>query len=223
MIASPNYSAGGFNLAFIKVIIMIWCTFPNFVLQFQVLVEDSARLQKKYPTNATAILTQLDNVMKSWENLKEKSALRSDQLAASCDLQTFLTQVRDLMLWASNLRATLQAEEHVRDAAGATALKIQHDAIYNEIEAREEKFRYLSELSDSMVQTGHYAAAEVEERCSALLDERSVCIQTFNQTSTSRTFFKKTDFPLIFTEIAHSLEQEESSIGTKDRFILFPS
>lgn len=76
------------------------------------------------------------------------------------------------MSWASNLRATLLAEEHVRDAAGATALKIQHDAIYNEIEAREEKFRYLNELSDSMVQTGHYAAAEVEERCSALLDER---------------------------------------------------
>lgn len=80
--------------------------------------------------------------------------------------------MRDLLNWASSLRATLQAEEHVRDAAGATLLKIQHDAIYNEIEAREEKFRYLSELSDSMVQTGHYAAAEVEERCSILLDER---------------------------------------------------
>ncbi|XP_055309165.1 spectrin beta chain, non-erythrocytic 1 isoform X4 [Sitodiplosis mosellana] len=141
--------------------------------QLQVLVEDSTRLQKKYPTNTTAIRQQHENVVKAWEKLKERSALRSDQLAASCDLQTFLTQVRDLMLWASNLRATLQAEEHVRDAAGATALKIQHDAIYNEIEAREEKFRYLSELSDSMVQTGHYAAAEVEERCSALLDERS--------------------------------------------------
>lgn len=136
------------------------------------LVEDSARLQKKYPTNASAIEQQQGNVVNAWEKLKEKSALRSDQLAASCDLQSFLTQVRDLLLWASNLRATLQAEEHVRDAAGATALKIQHDAIYNEIEAREEKFRYLSELSDSMVQTGHYAAAEVEERCSALLDER---------------------------------------------------
>lgn len=142
----------------------------------QVLVEDSARVQKKYPTNTAAIALQQENVTNAWEKLKEKSALRSDQLAASCDLQTFLTQVRDLMLWASNLRATLQAEEHVRDAAGATALKIQHDAIYNEIEAREDKFRYLSELSDSMVQTGHYAASEVEERCSALLDERSVCI-----------------------------------------------
>lgn len=136
------------------------------------LVEDSVRLQAKYPSNAVAIANQQDNVVRAWNELKEKSALRSDQLAASCDLQTFLTQVRDLMSWASNLRATLQAEEHVRDAAGATALKIQHDAIYNEIEAREDKFRYLNELSDSMVQTGHYAAAEVEERCTALLDER---------------------------------------------------
>lgn len=138
----------------------------------QILVEDAGRLQKKYPTNAGAIQQQQEIVIGAWEKLKRKSALRSDQLAASCDLQSFLTQVRDLLSWASNLRATLQAEEHVRDAAGATALKIQHDAIYNEIEAREEKFRYLNELSDSMVQTGHYAAAEVEERCSALLDER---------------------------------------------------
>lgn len=145
-----------------------------FFFVLKVLVEDSLRLQKKYPTNASAIQQQQENVVNAWEKLKEKSAIRSDQLAASCDLQTFLTEVRDLMLWASNLRATLQAEEHVRDAAGATALKIQHDAIYNEIDAREEKFRYLNELSDSMVQTGHYAASEVEERCSALLDERSV-------------------------------------------------
>lgn len=139
---------------------------------FQVLIEDSARLQQKYPSNIETIQQQHDNVVDAWQRLKEKSALRSDQLAASCDLQSFLTQVRDLLHWAANLRATLQAEEHVRDAAGATLLKIQHDALYNEIEAREEKFRYLSELSDSMVQTGHYAAAEVEERCSMLLDER---------------------------------------------------
>lgn len=136
------------------------------------MVEDSVRLQAKYPSNAVAIVHQQDNVVSAWNELKEKSAARSDQLAASCDLQQLLTQVRDLMSWASNLRATLQAEEHVRDAAGATALKLQHDAIYNEIEAREDKFRMLNELSDSYVQTGHYASAEVEERCAALLDER---------------------------------------------------
>uniref|UniRef100_W4VRA2 Putative karst n=1 Tax=Corethrella appendiculata TaxID=1370023 RepID=W4VRA2_9DIPT len=141
--------------------------------QLQLLVDDSLRLQTKYPgENARAIAQEQENVIQVWNLLKEKSALRNDQLAASCDLQLFLTQVRDLMSWATNLRATLQAEEHVSDAAGATALKIQHDAIYGEIEAREETFRYLNELSDSMVQTGHYAATEVEEKCLALLDER---------------------------------------------------
>lgn len=150
--------------------------------QLQVLVEDSVRLKNKYPgENARTIEQQQEMVVAAWNDLKEKSAHRSDQLAASCDLQNFLTQVRDLMSWASNLRAAIQTEEHVSDAPGATALKIQHDAIYNEIEAREEKFRYLSELSDSMVQTGHYAAAEVEEKCTALLDERQKLHSAWNK------------------------------------------
>lgn len=150
--------------------------------QLQVLVEDSVRLQAKYPgDNANAIAQQQETVVDAWNTLKENSAIRSDQLAASCDLQSFLTQARDLMSWASNLRATLQAEEHVSDAAGATALKLQHDAIYSEIEAREEKFRSLSELSDSMVQTGHYAATEVEEKCTALLEERQKLHNAWNK------------------------------------------
>ncbi|XP_063699935.1 spectrin beta chain, non-erythrocytic 5 isoform X3 [Culicoides brevitarsis] len=150
--------------------------------QLQVLVEDSVRLKNKYPgENAETIEKQQEMVVAAWNDLKEKSAHRSDQLAASCDLQNFLTQVRDLMSWASNLRAAIQTEEHVSDAPGATALKIQHDGIYNEIEAREEKFRYLSELSDSMVQTGHYAAAEVEEKCTALLDERQKLHSAWNK------------------------------------------
>ncbi|CRK98513.1 CLUMA_CG011869, isoform A [Clunio marinus] len=150
--------------------------------QLQVLVEDSVRLQSKYPgDNAQAIAQQQETVVDAWNTLKENSATRSDQLAASCDFQSFLTQARDLMSWASNLRATLQAEEHVSDAAGATALKLQHDAIYNEIEAREGKFRTLSELSDSMVQTGHYAATEVEEKCTALLEERQKLHNAWNK------------------------------------------
>ncbi|XP_055716448.1 spectrin alpha chain, non-erythrocytic 1 isoform X3 [Phlebotomus papatasi] len=149
--------------------------------QLQVLVEDSVRLQTKYPSNAEAIAQQQQNVIESWNVLKEKSSLRNDQLAASYDLQSFLAQARDLLLWASNLRAALQAEEHVSDAAGATALKIQHDAIYGEIEAREEKFRELNELSDSMVQTGHYAAAEVEDKCLILLDERQKLHTAWNK------------------------------------------
>lgn len=141
--------------------------------QLQVLVEDASRLQVLYPgNNATHIDQQQQIVVANWEELKERSAHRRDQLQASCDLQRFLTQVRDLMNWAAGLRAAMSTEEKVRDAASAQILKAEHEALKGEIEAREDSFRSVLDLGDAMVQTGHYAAPEVEEKCNQLLDER---------------------------------------------------
>ncbi|XP_043484059.1 spectrin alpha chain [Leptopilina heterotoma] len=141
--------------------------------QLQVLVEDAARLQVLYPgNNATHIDQQQKIVVHSWEELKERSAHRRDQLQASCDLQRFLTQVRDLINWVAGLRASMSTEEKVRDAASAQSLKAEHEAVKGEIEAREDSFSSVLDLGEAMVQTGHYAAAEVEEKCNLLLEER---------------------------------------------------
>lgn len=141
--------------------------------QLQVLVEDAARLQVLYPgNNATHIDQQQKIVVHSWEELKERSAHRRDQLQASCDLQRFLTQVRDLINWVAGLRASMSTEEKVRDAASAQCLKAEHEALKGEIEAREDSFSSVLDLGEAMVQTGHYAAAEVEEKCNQLLEER---------------------------------------------------
>lgn len=65
--------------------------------QLQVLVEDASRLQAHYPgNNAVHIDQQQQIVVAHWEELKERSAHRRDQLQASCDLQRFLTQVNDI-------------------------------------------------------------------------------------------------------------------------------
>ncbi|XP_044008912.1 spectrin beta chain, non-erythrocytic 5 isoform X1 [Aphidius gifuensis] len=141
--------------------------------QLQVLVEDASRLQVLYPgNNASHIDQQQQLVLSNWEELKEKSAHRKDQLHASCDLQRFLTQVRDLMNWVAGLKATLSTEDKVRDAASAQILKAEHEALKGEIEAREDNFSGVLDLGEAMVQTGHYAAPEVEEKCNQLLDER---------------------------------------------------
>ncbi|XP_034944641.1 LOW QUALITY PROTEIN: spectrin beta chain, non-erythrocytic 5 [Chelonus insularis] len=141
--------------------------------QLQVLVEDASRLQVLYPgTNATFIDQQQQIVIANWEELKEKSAHRRDQLQASCDLQRFLTQLRDLMNWAAGLRAALSTEDKVRDAASAQILKAEHEALKGEIEAREDSFSSVLDLGEAMVQTGHYAGPEVEEKCNQLLEER---------------------------------------------------
>ncbi|XP_014213231.1 spectrin beta chain, non-erythrocytic 1 isoform X2 [Copidosoma floridanum] len=141
--------------------------------QLQVLVEDSARLQALYPgNNAVHIDQQQKIVLANWEELKEQSAHRRDQLQASCDLQRFLTQVRDLMNWTAGLCATMSTQDNVRDAASAQNLKAEHEALKGEIEAREDTFSSVLDLGEAMVQTGHYAASEVEEKCSQLLDDR---------------------------------------------------
>lgn len=149
--------------------------------QLQVLVEDASRLQAHYPgNNAVHIDQQQQIVVAHWEELKERSAHRRDQLQASCDLQRFLTQVnyiiynsysnnlyyfnerniqvRDLMNWAAGLRATMSTEDKVRDAASAQILKAEHEALKGEIEAREDSFSSVLDLGEAMVQTGHYAA-----------------------------------------------------------------
>ncbi|KAJ8678764.1 hypothetical protein QAD02_014551 [Eretmocerus hayati] len=141
--------------------------------QLQVLVEDSARLQSLYPgNNAVHINQQQKIVLANWDELKEQSAHRRDQLQASCDLQRFLTQVRDLTNWTAGLCATMSTQDNVRDAASAQMLKAEHEALKGEIEAREDTFSSVLDLGEAMVQTGHYAASEVEEKCTQLLDER---------------------------------------------------
>ncbi|OAD53242.1 Spectrin beta chain, brain 4 [Eufriesea mexicana] len=141
--------------------------------QLQVLVEDASRLQAHYPgNNAIQIDQQQQIVVAHWEELKERSAHRRDQLQASCDLQRFFTLVRDLMNWAAGLRAAMSTEDKVRDAASAQILKTEHKALKGEIEAREDSFSSVLDLGEAMVQTGHYAALEVEEKCNQLLDER---------------------------------------------------
>ncbi|XP_052120778.1 spectrin beta chain, non-erythrocytic 1 isoform X4 [Frankliniella occidentalis] len=141
--------------------------------QLQVLVEDAARLQALYPgNNATQIAQQQTVVLSSWTALQNRSAQRREELQASCDLQRFLTQVRDLFSWASGLRAAMLTEEKVRDAAGAQTLKAEHEAVKAEIEAREDNFKTVLELGEAMIQGQHYASQEIRERSDQLLEER---------------------------------------------------
>ncbi|XP_049846907.1 spectrin beta chain, non-erythrocytic 1 isoform X2 [Schistocerca gregaria] len=141
--------------------------------QLQVLVEDAVRLQAAYPgQNAAHIAQQQAVVISCWTALQERATSRTQELHASCDLHKFLAQVRDLINWASGLRATMMTEEKVRDAASAQTLKAEHEALKAEIEAREENFQAVVELGESMVQDGHYAAQEIQERYEQLLEER---------------------------------------------------
>uniref|UniRef100_A0A2H8TMG3 Spectrin beta chain, brain 4 n=1 Tax=Melanaphis sacchari TaxID=742174 RepID=A0A2H8TMG3_9HEMI len=141
--------------------------------QLQILVEDAVKLQTLYPgSNASHIAKQQETVVRSWTSLQDRSAHRREALQASCDLHRFLAQVRDLVNWSSSLRATMLTEEKVRDAASAQLLKGEHEAVKAEIEAREETFQTVADLGEALVQGGHFAANEIQEKLNHLLEER---------------------------------------------------
>lgn len=122
--------------------------------QLQILVDDAANLQKLYPNNKIQLQHQQEVVVTAWQGLKERADLRREKLQASVDLQKFLTQARDLTSWASSLRMAIQAEENVRSASRAQALKAEHQALKVEIEAREQSFQDAANMATAMEQTG---------------------------------------------------------------------
>ncbi|XP_050430131.1 spectrin beta chain, non-erythrocytic 5 isoform X2 [Adelges cooleyi] len=141
--------------------------------QLQILVEDAVKLQTLYPgSNANHIAKQQETVVRSWTLLQDRSAHRREALQASCDLHRFLAQVRDLVNWSNSLRATMRTEEKVRDATSAQLLKGEHEAVKAEIEAREETFQTVADLGEALVQGGHFAANEIQEKLNHLLEER---------------------------------------------------
>lgn len=142
--------------------------------QLQVLVDDSARLQSAYPgSNAEHIAEQQALVIDNWNTLQEKASRRKEELHASYDLQRFLADSRNLINWSSDLRATMKAQEKVRDAASAQGLKTEHERIKAEIEAREDVFSKVVEAGRIMIEDRHYASSEVEERVNKVLEERN--------------------------------------------------
>ncbi|XP_042865885.1 spectrin beta chain, non-erythrocytic 5-like isoform X7 [Penaeus japonicus] len=142
--------------------------------QLQVLVDDSARLQAAYPgSNAEHIAEQQRLVIDNWNTLQEKASRRKEELHAAADLQRFLADSRNLINWSSDLRATMKAQEKVRDAASAQGLKTEHERIKAEIEAREDVFSKVVEAGRIMVEDRHYASSEVEERVNKVLEERN--------------------------------------------------
>ncbi|XP_048485825.1 spectrin beta chain, non-erythrocytic 5 [Plutella xylostella] len=142
--------------------------------QLQVLQEEGTRLIKLYPGgNVEQIKMQQKALAEAWEALQAAAATRQEDERRAQQLHQFVTQVRDLTSWSTSLRGGMAGEARVRDAATAQALRADHDAVKAEIEARDDSFRQALQMADEMVQAGHPAAQEVEEKSEALLAERA--------------------------------------------------
>ena len=80
--------------------------------QLQVLIDDSAALQARYPgENGQHIAQQQKIVLQAWNELQEKEADMNAALMSSNGYHTFMGMVRDLLAWPSGLRRGRTPEE----------------------------------------------------------------------------------------------------------------
>ncbi|XP_078592218.1 spectrin beta chain, non-erythrocytic 5-like isoform X2 [Branchiostoma floridae x Branchiostoma japonicum] len=148
--------------------------------QLQVLIDDSARLQALFPGgNAEQIAEQQEVLVSSWNALQERTVQRREELQQALDFQKFLASVRDLLAWSGETTREMLAEEAGRDVATTDELRRQHAQHKVEIDAREDSFGAIVQAGEMMMEAGHYAKDEIQEKVQQVVEEKGKLLQTW--------------------------------------------
>ncbi|CAL8090883.1 unnamed protein product [Orchesella dallaii] len=147
--------------------------------QLQVLVDDAARLQQLYPTNADNIRQEQSLVIESWNGLQTRATLRKEQLQNAVDFWRFSAEYASLTSFMNSLLTTLPSQPKVRDTASSQALMTEHERIRSEIEAREESYDHVLELAHAMVSENHPESDEVSRMVSNLKNLKEKLLVTW--------------------------------------------
>ena len=75
------------------------------------LSEEAHRLSEKYPEKTDDFAAKENQVDRCWQILRRKIADRSQRLEASEGLHQFLARLRDLLLWATDMRMQIGSDE----------------------------------------------------------------------------------------------------------------
>ena len=73
------------------------------------------------------------------------------------------------------------SDELAKDVNGAEALLERHAEHKSEIDAREDSFRATAEAGQMLLDSGHYASEEVEEKLSILVEEKSTLLHLWEE------------------------------------------
>ncbi|KAJ2946711.1 hypothetical protein O0L34_g12769 [Tuta absoluta] len=151
-------------------------------------LDDTAnRLMSTHGDSADATYSKQREINEAWQQLQARANQRKEKLLDSYDLQRFLSDYRDLMAWINSMMALVSSEELANDVTGAEALLERHqtqrleiDARYGimpqehrtEMEARAGTFQALELFGQQLLQGGHYASVDIQEKLSNMSDAR---------------------------------------------------
>ncbi|KAI5631908.1 spectrin repeat domain-containing protein [Phthorimaea operculella] len=136
-------------------------------------LDDTAnRLMSTHGDSADATYSKQREINEAWQQLQARANQRKEKLLDSYDLQRFLSDYRDLMAWINSMMALVSSEELANDVTGAEALLERHQEHRTEMEARAGTFQALELFGQQLLQGGHYASVDIQEKLSNMSDAR---------------------------------------------------
>ncbi|XP_014291962.1 spectrin alpha chain isoform X1 [Halyomorpha halys] len=148
--------------------------------------ETANRLMQNHPETAEQTYAKQKDINEEWTQLTAKANSRKEKLLDSYDLQRFLSDYRDLMSWINSMMGLVSSDELASDVTGAEALLERHqnyrseiDARYGvtqehrtEIDARTGTFIAFESFGQQLLQSGHYASVEIQEKLESMNEAR---------------------------------------------------
>ncbi|XP_054158910.1 spectrin alpha chain-like isoform X2 [Oppia nitens] len=126
--------------------------------------ETAHRLMQSHPESADQTYDKQREINDDWSQLTGKANARKEKLLDSYDLQRFLADYRDLQSWINSMMALVASDEMAADVTGAEALLERHQEHRTEIDARAGTFQQFELFGQHLLQSGHYASGEVQQK-----------------------------------------------------------
>lgn len=134
--------------------------------------ETANRLMASHPDTAEVTYQKQKEINEEWTQLTAKANSRKEKLLDSYDLQRFLSDYRDLMSWINSMMGLVSSDELASDVTGAEALLERHQEHRTEIDARSGTFQAFDMFGQQLLQSGHYASVEIQEKLESLAEAR---------------------------------------------------
>ncbi|XP_026684497.1 spectrin alpha chain-like [Diaphorina citri] len=134
--------------------------------------ETANRLMQTHPETAEQTYAKQKEINEEWTQLTAKANTRKEKLLDSYDLQRFLSDYRDLMSWINSMMGLVSSDELANDVTGAEALLERHQEHRTEIDARTGTFQAFDLFGQQLLQSGHYASVEIQDKLGNLAEAR---------------------------------------------------
>ncbi|XP_061467332.1 spectrin beta chain, non-erythrocytic 5 [Rhineura floridana] len=175
---------------------------------------ESFPLCKSNPSSISDKLTMKQKEMKNnWLRLQGQAKQRGEKLAASCQLQKFNAEMKELLDWIQEIRGRMVAGSLPKSVAEAESMIEEHQERKAKIEARGERFSALSNYGQKLANSDHYATPVIHHSLIRLQQALTEMIQTWQEQN--QKLFQAKDLQKFFGYV----EQNESWLSSKEAFL----